>query len=105
MQSNKKDDTLFLIPETDLVASTIEKTRNFFWDELKKNSDAHHNIILDVQGIEVVDSLGVNLIIGLYRQINSEHKNFSIINGGKKFMKIASFFRFPTLFTVKAEEE
>jgi urease beta subunit len=50
-----------------------------------------------------VDSLGVNLIIGIYRQAVAEAKTFEIINAGDRFIKVARFFRFYSLFSVNGE--
>jgi hypothetical protein len=50
-----------------------------------------------------VDSLGVNLIIGIYRQAVAEAKTFEIINAGSRFIKVAQFFRFYSLFSVNGE--
>ncbi len=104
MNSRIENQTLYLMPEADLVASCIEKHRDYFVEQLKKNSDVTE-IILDANGVETVDSLGVNLIIGLYRQAASETKVFEIIGAGKKFIKVADFFRFSSLFKIEAQGE
>ena len=49
-------------------------------------------------------SLGVNLIIGVYRQVISESKTFEITGAGEKFLKVARFFQFPALFNIKSKE-
>jgi len=102
MKTYKKDETFFLLPETDLVASQMEEIRDYFMNELRNNDDTDQ-VTLDAKGIEIVDSLGVNLIIGLYRHVSTESKKFSVINAGEKFMKVANFFRFSTLFEIEAE--
>ena len=104
MKVENKDGALILAPGTDLVASCIEKLRNSILACFKEHPAAS-NIVLDAAGIEIVDSLGVNLIIGLYRQADAESKKFEIINAGEKFMKVANFFRFASLFTVKTADE
>ncbi len=104
MKVDNKDGALILAPGTDLVASGIEKLRNSILAYFKEHPDAL-NIVFDASGIEIVDSLGVNLIIGLYRQADAESKKFEIINAGEKFMKVANFFQFTSLFTVKTADE
>jgi anti-sigma B factor antagonist len=101
MKIRKEDDMLFLIPETDLIANRIEELRDYFADQLKKHSDISH-VLLDVTGVDVVDSLGVNLIVGLYRQATSNNKSIEIIGAGENFMKVAGFFRLTSLFPVKS---
>ena len=100
MKARKDNDTLILIPGEDLVASSIDKMRDSLLDELKKYPDVK-NIVLDVSGIMVVDSLGVNLIIGLYKHAKSESKTFEITGAEEKFMKVAAFFRLPSLLNIK----
>jgi len=100
MKTYKKDETFFLLPETDLVASQMEEIRDYFMKELRENADVE-KVSLDAKGIEIVDSLGVNLIIGLYRHVSTESKKFNVINAGEKFMKVANFFRFSTLFDIE----
>lgn len=100
---NDQKDTLFLMPQTDLVASKIESLRDLFLEKLKANP-AVVKVILKADHIDNVDSLGVNLIIGIYRQVKSESKTFEITGAGEKFLKVARFFKFPALFSIKSKE-
>jgi anti-anti-sigma factor len=104
MNVKKQETTLVLIPEADLIASNIEGLRDYFIEQLKQYSDYTH-IQLDVSGIEVVDSLGVNLIVGLYRESVNRSATIEIIGAGENFMKVANFFRLPSLFSIKKAEK
>ena len=104
MKAYSEKESFYLVPETNLVADTINELRDFFLAQLNDNPD-RKKVIFDAEGIDIVDSLGVNLIIGLYRQVDSESNTFQIINAGDKFLKIASFFRFPTLFKIEGGEK
>ncbi len=97
-----QENRLIVQPQTDLIASHIEVLREAVLPVMKK----HHSVtgvVLDATGIEIVDSLGVNLLIGIYRQAAAESKTFEIINAGEKFIKVARFFRFYSLFSVNGE--
>ncbi|QTA88416.1 STAS domain-containing protein [Desulfonema magnum] len=102
MKVKKENNTLFLIPETDLIANRIEELRDYFAEQLKEHSDVSH-VLLDVNGVDFVDSLGVNLIVGLYRQVTAASQTIEIIGAGENFMKVAAFFRLTSLFPVKSE--
>lgn len=102
MKTRVEDDTLFLIPETDLVASRIESLRNFFVEQMAAHPEAA-KVVLDVHGVETVDSLGVNLVVGLYREAAGASKTIEIVGANEKFMKVASFFRLPAIFTIHQE--
>lgn len=104
MKAHTDNGTLYLVPEGNLVASSVENMRDFFMKELRQHTDAER-IVLDVRDIDIVDSLGVNLIIGLYRQSLSESRSFGVTNAGDRFMKIANFFRFPSIFSIETGVE
>ena len=103
MKIMKENEKLILIPEASLIASNVENLRQFFLEQLSNHPD-DKEVILDVDGIEIVDSLGVNLIVGLFKQLNSQSKSFKIINAGEKFMQVAEFFRFTAIFPVELKE-
>ncbi|MBF0233523.1 MAG: hypothetical protein HQK65_10865 [Desulfamplus sp.] len=97
-------DTLILIPETDLVASHIERLRDYCLEALTHHTKVS-TVILQADNIETVDSLGVNLIIGIYRQVSSESKIFKITGAGERFLKVAAFFQFSALFSITGKEK
>lgn len=103
MKAVLENESLILVPETDLIASKIEELRDFFANELEDHPDAGR-IILDVQGIDLVDSLGVNLIVGLYREVTDASKEIEIVGASKNFMKVAGFFRLTSLFPIEQEK-
>jgi anti-anti-sigma factor len=102
MKTVCQEKSLVLRPETDLIASQIEELRNAVLEQMKKFPEVE-SVVLDAEGIEIVDSLGVNLIIGIYRQAVADSKGFEVINAGSRFVKVAQFFRFFSLFTINGE--
>ena len=100
---NAQRDTLYLEPKTDLVASQIERLRDSFLAKLKAYPNVS-KVILKADNIEIVDSLGVNLIIGIYRQVHADAKTFEITGAGEKFLKVANFFQFYSLFNIHLKE-
>lgn len=101
MKIYKKDKTVYIVPNCDLVASNVEKIRDSVLMKLKKESSIEH-LVLNVNGIEVVDSLGVNLIIGIYREAASQSMDFQVTNANEKFQKISGFFKFEDFFKVSS---
>lgn len=100
MEYRIEGERLVLVPGTDLVASRIEALRDFFDESLRRNPDVG-SVELDVIGIRIVDSLGVNLIVGLFRQTNAEQRPMELTGAGPEFMKVANFFRLPALFPIR----
>ena len=104
MNVRKEGTSLILIPESDLIASNIEELRDYFIEQLRQHSEFDH-VRLDARGIDSVDSLGVNLIVGLYREVMSKSATIEVVGAGENFMKVANFFRLPSLFPIKPAEE
>lgn len=104
MELKTDSDTLILIPETDLVASHIVRLRDYFLDALTDHPKVS-TVILQADNIKTVDSLGVNLIIGIYRQVSSESKIFKITGAGDRLLKVAEFFHFSALFSITGKEK
>ena len=102
MKAEQNKDVLSLFPEADMVASRIEELRNFCVVQLEGAGDVS-KVVLDVDGVNIVDSLGVNLIIGLYRETKNHSRIFMVRNAGPTFMKVANFFRFSTIFEVHSK--
>lgn len=102
MKASLQENRLVLQPGTDLIASRIEQLRMEILTQLKQHPDAQA-IVLDAAAIEIVDSLGVNLIIGMYRQAAADGKSFEVVNAGSRFIKVARFFRFFSLFSINGE--
>lgn len=99
MEYRIEGDRLILTPGTDLVASRIEALRDFFDESLHRNPNVKA-VRLDARGIRIVDSLGVNLIVGLFRQTSAEGREMEIAGAGPEFVKVANFFRLPALFPI-----
>lgn len=95
--------TLRIVPETDLVASHMDEIRKYAWKMLDSHPDAAH-VILDVCGIDLMDSLGVNFIVGLFRKAESNSQTMEIVGAEKNFMDIAGFFRLGSLFPIHPKE-
>lgn len=99
MDIRKEKNTLFLIPDSDFTAGRIESLRNEFLEALNTHPDAS-TVVLQANRVETVDSLGVNLIIGIFRQVTGESKSFQITGAGPVLLKLAAFFQLTKLFTI-----
>ena len=104
MKIRKKEKTLYIQPECELIASQVEKLRDGILNKLKKELAINH-IVLDVKNVGVVDSLGVNLIIGTFQQSKSQSLSFEIVNASENFIKVANFFQFKEFFNVSPEKK
>jgi len=69
-----------------------------------KNNPDTAIIPIDATGIDTVNSPGINLVIGLKKEVSSKSKISKIITVGKNFLQIALFLGFQSLFPRESEE-
>ena len=91
-----------LAPQEDLVASNLE----FLKDELHEQIQmAEAAVVLDLSGIEHVDSLGISLVVGVYKSCNEKGLDFSVEGANSNLVKIFNLFKLTQYFPVQGESQ
>ncbi|MCP4757053.1 MAG: STAS domain-containing protein [Proteobacteria bacterium] len=100
IKCKKDDDKLVCVPEIDMVASNVSTMR----DVLVKQLDSHdwEELVVDCNEVETLDSIGVNLIVGLYKKAESANKSFKMIGCNGSIIKVLKLFRLGEKFTVES---
>ena len=88
---------LRLAPRTDLVASAVEDLRAALLDAMAEPGPA---VVLDLVAVEVLDSLGITLILGLFRSSQKAGAAFSIQNVRPDLMRVFRLFNLTKFFPV-----
>lgn len=96
-QDKKLADVLRLSPQGDLVASSVEEERASM---LKALESAEKAVILDLSSTELVDSLGITLILGLYKSCQKRGITFSVEGAKKDIVRVFKLFSLNKLFPV-----
>jgi len=81
-----------------LVASTVEERRKAAMEALAAPCT---EAILDLTASEVVDSLGITLILGLYKTCQQRKIPFSVEGANPDLMRVFKLFSLPKLFTIR----
>ncbi|MEA1971944.1 MAG: STAS domain-containing protein, partial [Candidatus Cloacimonadota bacterium] len=82
MESKINGTQLVITLDNDLVASYLDEQLNSTKAILKENPDAKE-VVLDMQNVNEIDSLGINLVVGIYKQVAGEKKKFKTTNVSK----------------------
>lgn len=83
----------------DVVASAISQMRDLFNATLDSQT-GWDTLVLDMEKVEKVDSLGINLIVWLFRYVKGDDHDFKIINCNDSLMKVFTLFRLQDQFTI-----
>lgn len=95
--ANKNGDELRLTPKVDLVASTVEEQRASMMKALESPGA---KVVLDLTAVEVVDSLGITLVLGLFKSCQKSGAAFSLEGVKPDIMRVFKLFNLTKFFPV-----
>src|ERR1035437_7681920 len=87
--------TLRIEATGNLVASSVEGQRDFFLDALKT---PENEVVLNLSATELVDSLGITLILGLFKSCQKSAIKFQVDGVSPCIMRVFRLFNLPKLF-------
>ena len=80
-----------------LVASTVDGLRTSALEALEVPCS---EVVLDLDSAEVVDSLGITLMLGLFKTCQQKNLPFRVEGASADLMRVFRLFSLPRLFTV-----
>jgi anti-anti-sigma factor len=90
-------ENLVLRPQVDLVASTVEAQRSGMMAALEGKPG---RVVLDLAQVEQLDSLGITLVLGLFKSCRQGGVAFSIQGVKPDLMRVFRLFNLPKLFPI-----
>jgi anti-anti-sigma factor len=94
----KENNTVRLTALDDLIAMHTPLQRACLQELLKEIVDA---VVLDLSRIEMVDSLGITLVVRLYKTCQAKGLPFHVEGASPELMRLFRFFCLSDLFEVK----
>jgi len=98
LTAKSRGETLRLQPKVDLVASTVEAQRGIMMKALETMPAA---VVLDLARVEQLDSLGITLILGLFKTCQKAGTPFSIEAAKPDLMRVFRLFNLPKFFSIQ----
>ena len=88
-------------PGTDVVASMAEAFKD---DLLSAINSSDGIIVIDLEGVEMVDSVGIGVIIASHNTLNQADRKLKVINVAKDVYGLFTTMRLNRRFTVEGVE-
>ncbi len=88
-----------VIPGTDVVASMAE---GFKEDLLSAINESQGDLVIDLQGVEMVDSVGIGVIIATHNTLNRSARKLKVVNVHKDVMGLFTTMRLNRRFDVES---
>ena len=97
-----KDGGAVIRPGTDIVASMAETFKS---DLLSTIDVSQGDLTIDLAGVEMVDSVGIGVIIATHNTLDHVGRKLQVINATKDVYSLFTTMRLDRRFTVKQAEE
>ena len=94
----KDGDKATIKPGVDVVASMAENFKN---ELLSAINDSKEDFIIDLEGVEMVDSVGIGVIIAAHNTLNQSDRTLKVINVIKDVYGLFTTMRLNRRFTVE----
>ncbi len=94
----KTGDKATIKPGEDVVASMAEEFKN---ELLSAINDSKADFIIDLEGVEMVDSVGIGVIIAAHNTLNQADRNLEVVNVANDVYGLFTTMRLNRRFTVK----
>lgn len=95
--AKKKGDVLRLTPKNDLVASSVDDQRASMMKALESAGDT---VVLDLSTVDIIDSLGITLVLGLFKSCQKSGAAFSIEAVKPDIMRVFKLFNLTKFFPI-----
>ncbi|OGV41252.1 MAG: hypothetical protein A2X46_01660 [Lentisphaerae bacterium GWF2_57_35] len=91
---------LLIVPDNPLAAATInplhkELTRLF------ADAGRFQNVVVDLSGVSILDSLGVNLLVGLYKECRKLNKPFRVTGCSPSIRRLFDLYKLTEYFGIE----
>ena len=93
------DHRLYFTPSTEIVASQADILRTSILQGLD-DWEGWDSFVLNLEYVHKVDSIGINLIVGLFKEVQNRNASFMIINCNSSIMKVLKLFRLNKKFDI-----
>ncbi|MDP2875903.1 MAG: STAS domain-containing protein [Holophaga sp.] len=97
LKTQKADGTVRLNPNGDLVASTVEVLRDGMLTAL---DSAKLSVVLDLSSTKQIDSLGITLVLGLFKSCQKKELAFSIEGANTDLLRVFKLFNLTKFFPI-----
>lgn len=88
-------------PGADVVASMAEELKE---DLLSAVNESQGDLVIDLQGVEIVDSVGIGVIIAAHNTLSQSARKLKVINVHKDVLGLFTTMRLNRRFDVEPAE-
>jgi anti-anti-sigma factor len=104
MKHDIEDRKLTIVVEENILSTNIDAIAGGFKKTVEEADGEVNQIILDLEGIDTIDSQGLNLLIGLFQECKRKKWGFRVVNCSENVRWLFSIFKLTEVFGVNRSE-
>lgn len=101
LQYNVQDNTLHLEFVENIISTNVEESTGVYKTAIAGSPDTTE-VIADLSDIKMIDSQGLNLLIGIYQECQKRNCSFVVTNPSDSIKKLFSFVKLNEKFGIPA---
>jgi len=96
LKISQENDKYLVTPDGNIVASIV----NEFRSELKSIVDDEKEIVVDLAGVEMIDSMGLGALIATHNSMQKYDKRLELVNVSKDLLSLMKTMRLDQHFNI-----
>lgn len=99
----QEDKKLICLPQEEIIASNVPTMRETLIAQLDSDT-SWEELVFDCSQVETLDSIGINLLVGLFKKAKVVEKQFKVVGCNEAIVKVLKLFRLDEQFPVEAKD-
>lgn len=100
MKISREGNLMKFMIQNDLIAPNVKNMNKVLMDALDQ-TDGIEEVIVDLNKIENIDSVGVSFVVSLYKNISNEGLEFRIVNASNDIIQLFKLMRLDEFFIIE----
>jgi stage II sporulation protein AA (anti-sigma F factor antagonist) len=100
MKTSREGNLMKFIIQNDLIAPNVKNMNKVLMDALDQTNGIEE-VIVDLNKIENIDSVGVSFVVSLYKNISNEGLEFRIVNASNDIIQLFKLMRLDEFFIIE----
>ncbi len=99
MKHELSNANLVVMPDDPLSAATVKEA----FEEMQRlfaEPAAFQSLTVDLSAVKIIDSLGVNLLVGLYKEASKQSKAFKVIHCAQPIRRLFDLYKLSGYFAL-----
>lgn len=100
MNTKQDNDGLVICVEEDLLSTVVDRLLAE-WKGLIEKTESPGNVAIDISKVNVIDSRGLNLLIGFYKECMKRNWPFRIVGSSKEIKRMFALLKLTERFGIQ----